>query len=205
MSVRLGRVNRELRGAEIARALNDGINVRVAPGNTWTFPSRGADGVVGPLCVSRLRRHPVAGANQNLAVHVTFGISQIFVGTERHPSVRVEFTNLHFTARPVNLQVAIAQDNLIARLPNGRSVSLHRSVNDWEITDVAAADLANVLGIATAGAATTAIRAALAQYTAAAWTTLRDQLALSLVAEINDNLEPREYRGRPGTITAPYK
>lgn len=57
--------------------------VRIASGDTCTFPrGLGRDGRTGKLSVSKFRAVPVAGANQDLAVHVTFSIASIFVPSE---------------------------------------------------------------------------------------------------------------------------
>jgi hypothetical protein len=133
MAITIGAANQQLDTDDLIRqALDGGVLMRDAARNTWTFPSSGPDGRIGALSVSRYQPAPVAGANQALGVHITFGINGIFVpslvGIGRVPpaAIRVEVANMHFTVRPENVQLAIGGDNVVARTPAGREVSDHR-------------------------------------------------------------------------------
>ncbi|SHM32763.1 hypothetical protein SAMN05192549_101309 [Duganella sacchari] len=199
MTITIGDKNQQLNTTEqIRTALANGLNVRISTDNIWTFPIGGADGCVGKLMVSRMRRVPVAGANQDLAAHVTFTINQIFVPTTKVPSpeVRVEVTNVHFTARPVNVQLKIGADTAVASTPKGIEVSIHRGINAWDYgkDNVKVIGLAAELNLPTATAQAT-INAALAHFDAAATAAVRDQVAASLRAEIGDSLLPANQRG----------
>lgn len=211
MAITIGRDNQQLNtDALLQRALHDGLNVRVTRDNTWTYPVTGSDGRIGKLSVSRFRETAVTGANQALAVHLTFTINQIFVPSltgARRPTPQaftVQIANLHFTARPVNVQYAIDNDNFVANTPGNRSVATHRGeTNAWlhAGSDQRARDIANFIGL-NAGTAQelrdfrTAIAEALNGYTGAALTTLRNSIINSFQSEINDNLSPTELRGR---------
>ncbi|MEP7120221.1 MAG: hypothetical protein ABJE95_04885 [Byssovorax sp.] len=188
-------------GAGIRTALDDGLYVRVGPGDTWIFPVRGADGVIGPTTVSRLRAVNVEGANQALAVHVTLKIQQLFVSSlpvpPKKPTIRVEIKNLHFTARPMDLQLQIGEENAVACTPSGREVSIHRGVNNaWTHVGNAGRlrDLANAINVPEIGAKL-ALNNALRPFDGAALVAVRNGLTASLQNEINDNLLPRDSRG----------
>lgn len=174
--------------------------VRIASGDTCTFPrGLGRDGRTGKLSVSKFRAVPVAGANQDLAVHVTFSIASIFVPSENavrggNAELRVNIRNLHYTARPANIQLAIVGENAVAATPLGREVSSHRgTVNNWlhvgnqnRLNDMARElNLANWAGIT----------AALNVFTGPTLTAIQNGLAASIRLEINDNLMPPELRG----------
>jgi hypothetical protein len=200
MAITIGDKNQQLDTTELIRtALDDGLNVRISTDDTWTFPTGGADGCVGKLMVSRLRRVTVPGANQDLAVHVTFSIKQIFVPTLKvpNPEIRVELANLHFTARPINLQLKVSGDSAIAATPSGADVSIHRGLNDWSYgkNGEKVNALAAALNISAESAQTT-INTALAGFSATAFARVRERVVASLQAEISDSLLPSNQRGR---------
>jgi hypothetical protein len=203
MGIRIQNHNQQInQDAAIRTALDDGINVREG-GRAWTFPVRGTDGRIGALSVSRFHSVPVMGANQVLAVHITFSIQQIFVPSlpslrNRAQSIRVEIRNLHFTARPAKLQLKISDQNAVARTPDGSEVSIHRGlVNDWSHANEPGRvlALAAALNIVPPKSASKAINAALASFDGPALKAVRGGLEASLKCEINDNLEPRDKRG----------
>jgi len=143
----------------------------VGTGRQWKFPhpSQG-DGRVGKLTVSEYRQLTVAGANQNLAMHVTFQIPTLTIPSlatvrrDRKTNVTVTLKNLHLTARPLNSQLTISADG--ASIIQSQ-VSIHRGGrNDWShIGDAERQDrLAEALGLNFGAAALVAINAALADY-----------------------------------------
>jgi len=210
MSITIGAGNQQIDADNtIHQALNHNIYVRVPTRDPWILPATGNDGRIGKLTVSRYHLEPVTGANQSLAVHVTFTINQIFVpsqtGATRRgnpEAIRVEIANLHFTARPLNVQFAINGDNFVANTPANRNVATHRgAVNNWlhVSSDERCRDIATSIGLtaddaAQLGTARTAINNGLADYTGEALTALRAQITTAVRGEIEDHLMPANLR-----------
>jgi hypothetical protein len=143
----------------------------VGIGRQWKFPhpSQG-DGRVGKLTVSEYREVTVEGANQPLAMHVTFQIPTLTIPSlatvrrELQVNVPVTLSNLHLTARPLNSQLTISADG--ASIVQSQ-VSIHRGrANDWShVGDQQRQDrLAVALGLNAGAGFLAAITAALADY-----------------------------------------
>jgi hypothetical protein len=204
MAITIENSNQQINGDDgIHKALDDGVNVRVCAGDTWTFPVTGADGRLGKLCVSQYRPENVRGSNEPLAVHVTFTVTSIFVpstaGAANRQPVRVEIVNLHFTARPKGVQVEIHDDNFKAALPGSRDVATHRGIhNNWLHNDNAqkCKDIAVRLGLPADTDPKKAINEALAPYNGVALAAVQAALVDALRVEINDNLQPANLRGK---------
>gem|GEM_PF-2603120 len=115
----------------------------------WTFPNQDdGDGCVGRLCVSQFRQAAVAGADQDLAIHISFNIDQVFIPStnamQAGTDVRIEVHDLHLTARPLADQQAIgALAGAITVAQRQRSVHAGPG-NDWNYKGNAA--LTNRLG-----------------------------------------------------------
>ena len=112
----------------------------------------------------------MAGANQDLALHVTFQIPTLTIPSlttvrrELKTNVAVTVKNLHLTARPLDSQLTISADG--ASIIQSQ-VSIHRGkVNDWSHNgDEGRQDrLAVALGLNPGAVALAAINAALADY-----------------------------------------
>jgi hypothetical protein len=211
MAITIGASNQQIKSDEgIHDALDDGLNVRVRGGETWTFPVTrdGRDGRLGKLCVSRYRAANIPDAKEPLAVHVTFTVTSIFVpstaGAVKQQRIRVEIANLHFTARPEGVQMKIQGDNFVAALPSNRDVATHRGVtNDWlhNGNNEKCKDIAVELGLPAdtpeqLTAAKLAINQGLADYTGAVLSNVQTATANALRVEINDNLQPANLRGK---------
>jgi hypothetical protein len=211
MAITIGANNQQIRlDDDIHKALDDGVNVRVQAGDTWTFPVKvnGADGQIGKLCVSQYRAADVPGTKEQLAVHVTFTINSIFApsaaGAANSQVVRVEIVNLHFTARPKGVQAKIQGDNFVSAQPDNRLVATHRGeLNDWlhNGNPEKGKAMAVQLGLSVdtpqqEAAARQKINTALLHYTGAALSAVRTAIVNALRVEINDNLMPANLRGK---------
>ena len=164
--------NQQLDTAKIQTLLG---TFEVGIGKMWRFPFPSAgDGRVGKLSVSEHRALPVAGATQNLALHVTFQIPTLTIpslATVRRTSkidVNITLENLHLTARPLSSQLTISADG--ASIIESQ-ISIHRGrTSNWSHTAnlVRQQNLARALGLsadpATLAASVAAIDAALASY-----------------------------------------
>ncbi|WP_257447814.1 hypothetical protein [Archangium lipolyticum] len=183
--------NQELSTSDIQTLLG---TFEVGTGRVWTFPhpSEG-DGRVGKLCVSTFRRIPVAGATQDLALHVTFQIPTLIIPSiggvrrDRRVDVRLTVSNLHLTARPVSSQLIISEDG--SSVVQSK-VSIHRGANNaWSRLGEAdkMTDLAAALGMSVANAQTN-IPTALADYNGVYIQELGPLLVTRLERKIKDRL-----------------
>ena len=94
------------------------------------------DGRLGKLCVSRFHEILFATETENLVIHITFTIQQIFVPSQQEltranpAAIAVDIRNLHYTARPKSTQLAVSSDRFVAAAPDSRDVSTHRGINN---------------------------------------------------------------------------
>jgi hypothetical protein len=190
--------------------LDSGALIRDALGSftvlqAHEFPNQtSGDGCVGSLCVSKYVTRAVAGTTEKIALHVTFNITGIFVpstnGWGGATNIRINASNLHFTARPVATQVTISENG-------GGSIltaqsSIHRGIaNDWTFDDGKRTALAAALNLPTAGIEAV-VRTALAGDDGAALTGIRDGLNSKLSQKMLGRMELDVDYGRVETVWA---